>query len=134
MEKKNSIEYQLEYYVGEYIFDHFLPTISTDIIKSRKVIQVSDEDAAENVKLEEIWENCSKPESGESDEWKAYRAHKVMLGKKYLPHILKCYVPKIKVNNINELKEGIINSLWNTDLCAYSLKPENIKIEKEEFN
>ena len=54
IETKNSLtsEYQLGYYVGEYIVSRFLPTLSTDIIQSRRVINVSEEDTEENKRLD----------------------------------------------------------------------------------
>lgn len=130
--KKYTLESQLGFFVGEYIYMHFLPTISTDMLKSRKVVQVSEKDTEENNRLETMWIGCAKNDNSETEEWKAYRAHSVMLGEKYLPHVLKCRVPQIHVENIEEFKRGLIDSLWNCDLCAYSLKPDNIKINNQE--
>jgi len=130
--KKYSLESQLGFYVGEYIYQHFLPTLSTDKLKSRKVVQVSEEDAVENARLETVWAACMKSNDSETEEWKAYYNHNKMLELKYLPHVLKCHIPQIYVENIEEFKKGLIDSLWNSDLCVYSLKPENIKIGSQE--
>lgn len=133
--KKLSIESQLGYYVGEYIYHRFLPTISTDMLQTRKVIQVSEEETVENKRLEDVWFESSQKNretNGDKELWNAYHAHNKMLQEKYLPHILICLVPQIEVENIKEFKDGLIRSLWDTDLCSYSLKPENIKIENDE--
>lgn len=112
MKKKISLEYQLGYYVGEFIYSNFLPTLSTDLLKSRNVINVSDEDASENTRLESLWSFCSKSnDNNTKKKWKAYHAHNVMLHEKYLPHNLKCHIPKINVEDIEEFKSGLINSL-----------------------
>lgn len=49
--KKLTAEYQLGYYVGEYIYSRFLPTLSTlstDLLQTRNVIKVFEEDELEN--------------------------------------------------------------------------------------
>ena len=50
-----SSEKQLGFFVGEYIISHYLPTLSTSILKTRKVIQVNDEDSKEHEKLDKEW-------------------------------------------------------------------------------
>jgi hypothetical protein len=133
---QHTLESQLGFYVGEYIYFRYLPTLSTDSLQSRKVIKVSDEDTVENQRLESEWIKSTKRDrssDGVTEEWKAYLAHNRMLGEKYLPHYLKCHVPQVHIENIEEFKKGLINSLWNTDLCAYSLKPENIEIKNDDY-
>jgi hypothetical protein len=140
MREKPTVEAQLGYYIGEFIFHKHLPTLSTDMLRSRKVINVSEEDANEHERLETAYRNYafskdrSKNEKkGEHPTWIELRKHGKMLEEKYLPHVLKCYVPQIYVDNIDEVKKGIIASLWDCDMCAYSLKPENIKISTDEW-
>ena len=53
--KSQSLESQLGYFVGEYIVHRNLPTLSTNLMRSRKVIQVSEEDAKENERLNAEW-------------------------------------------------------------------------------
>lgn len=131
---KLTLDYQLGFYVGEYIYDRILPTLSTDELKTRKVINVSEEDTIENKRLHKEWiekvvYGGNKINVSENIFWKAYFEHNNMLEKKYLPHTLECHVPTLYFDNIDEFKNGLIESLWNSDLCAYSLKPENIKIK-----
>lgn len=133
---QQSLEFQLGFYVGEYIFHRFLPTLSTDDLRSRIVIKVSDEDTIQNKHLANRWfestrKNRVKKETDEEKNplWIEYYQHNKMLERKYLPHILKCHIPTIhNVKNIEKLKDGIIASLWDCDMCAYSLKSENITI------
>lgn len=138
--KNASLELQLGYYVGEYICHRYLPTLSTDSLLTRKVIQVSPEDTAENQRLEKEWfSTCYGTKSQEispeqKEKWKAYYEHNKMLNVKYLPHTLKCYVPQVNIDkmNIDDFKKGLTASLWDSDACAYSLKPENVKISNDE--
>lgn len=133
--KKLTLESQLGFYVGEQIVDDYLPTLSTGV-RSRQVIEVSEEDVTENNRLQEEWyettsygrKHDSDGNTGNKEKWELYFQHNKMLEKKYLPEILKCYVGILNVENIDEFKKGIINSLWNSDICCYSLKSENIKI------
>jgi hypothetical protein len=131
--KKLTAEYQFGYYAGEYIYMNFLPTLSVDGLQSRNVIKVSDEEEAEAKRLQDIW---FPPEGFEASKdkttWNNLRAYHEMLEAKYLPAELKCHMPCLNVVNEAEFKEGLISSLWDTDLCHYSLKPENIRIEHDE--
>lgn len=132
--KEQTLESQLGYFVGEHIVHKDLPTLSTDLILSRNVIQVSEDDIEENKKLEVEWyhsisNGCDENhENGSKKKWEKYYNHHKMLEKKYLPEKLVCYIKPLNVGNIDEFKNGLITSLWNCDMCAYSLKPENIKI------
>ena len=139
MESKERLtaEYQFGYYVGEEIVTRHLPTITTDMIKSRNQIKVSDEDTEENKRLhDEWWETgqygSRKDEELNKENWKLYRQNMVMLEKKYLPNPLKCNIDLLNIRDEKEFKDGLIHSLWNCDMCTYSLKPEDIKIYDDE--
>lgn len=128
--KKLTAEYQLGYYVGEYIYSRFLPTLSTDILQTRNVIEVSEEDELENKRLFDKWII-----DNDIEKWDLYHQHNKMLEKKYLPHELKCHFDLLHIKKEKIFKDGLINSLWNCDLCCYSLKPEDIIIEHDlDFN
>ena len=136
--KKLTAEYQLGYYVGEYIYSRFLPTLSTDILQTRTVIKVSEEDELENKRLYDEWFKTSRfgsewngVEFGNTDKWDLYQQHNKMLEKKYLPHKLRCHFNLLHIKKEKQFKDGLINSLWNCDLCYYSLKPEDITIEHD---
>lgn len=138
--KEQSLESQLGYYVGEYIVRTHLPTISTDSIRSRNCIIVSEEDSIENKRLEEEWYSTTryggnhngKDENGDKEKWEEYYNHNKFLEYKYLPHKLICHLRPLNVENIEEFKKGLSWSLWDCDMCSYSTKPENIKIYDDE--
>jgi hypothetical protein len=141
-EKKESkerltAEYQFGYYVGEDIVRRFLPTITTDSLLTRTQVKVSDEDSEKNKRLhDEWWETCkygSNPNEVVNKEiWNSYHQHNKMLEKKYLPNPLKCHIDLLNIRDEKDFKDGLIHSLWNCDMCSYSLKPEDIKIYDDE--
>jgi hypothetical protein len=124
--KKLTAEYQLGYYVGEYIYSRFLPTLSTDLLQTRNVIKVSEEDELENKRLCDEWSV-----DGWNGNWVEYYQHNQMLEKKYLPHELKCHFDLLHIKKEKQFKDGLINSLWGCDMCYYSLNPEDITIEQD---
>ena len=133
-----SMDYQLGYYVGEHIVNRYLPTLSTDMIQSRNVIKVSEEDEIENKRLDEEWFKTTRhnddwdgENDGDKEKWKLYLQHNKMLEKKYLPKKLDCHLRLLKINDEKEFKEGLRSSLWDCDMCSYNIEIENIKIEYE---
>ncbi len=133
-----SMDYQLGYYVGEHIVNRYLPTLSTDMIQSRNVIKVSEEDEIENKRLDNEWFKTTRYNDdwdGEGDEdkqkWELYKQHNKMLEQKYLPKKLDCHLRLLKINDEKEFKEGLRSSLWDCDMCSYNIEIENIKIEYE---
>ena len=129
--KNVSMDYQLGFYIGENIVDNYLPTLSTDMIHSRKVIQVSEEDEIENNRLDDEWFNSCTHErgnSGDKEKWDAYFNHNKMLEKKYLPETLECVFSLLRIDDMKKFKEGLRSSLWNCDMCSYNIDEENIKI------
>jgi hypothetical protein len=66
------------------------------------------------------------------ENWNLYHQHNKMLEKKYLPNPLKCHIDLLNVRDEKDFKDGLIHSLWNCDMCSYSLKPEDIKIYDDE--
>lgn len=142
--KKLSLEFQLGFYIGEYIVHKKLPTLSTDMLTSRKVIKVSEEDTKENERLDKEWYETTEYGSKKGEEnidvlrkdaWEKYKENNEMLKKKYLPNPLVCYLPFINVVNLEELKKGIKTSLWDCDMCSYNTDDDKIKIydDKEGF-
>jgi hypothetical protein len=123
MERK-TVEYQLGEYVGEYIYFKYLPTLSTDMLLTRNVITVSEEDTnAHNILNEKWYKSKSK------EDWDNLQEHYKFLKEKYLPKELVCSIPKIDVNNMDELLDGMIMSLWDCDICHYSLNRSDVIIE-----
>lgn len=139
--EKVSMDFQLGFFVGEYIVHRFLPTLSTDGLHSRNVINVSEEDAVENKRLSDEWLNTTRygsnfneeSENGDKEKWELYHQHNKMLEKKYLPQTLETGIQLIRIDNEEKFKEGLRHSLWNCDMCSYDIEPENIKIENDLF-
>ena len=132
--KNVSMDWQLGYYIGENIVDNYLPTLSTDMIYSRKVIQVSEEDTIENKRLDEEWFNSClhvKGDSGDKEKWEAYFNHNKMLEKKYLPQTLECVFSLIGIRDMKKFKDGLRNSLWNCDMCSYNIDEDKIEITND---
>lgn len=135
-----SVEYQLGDYIGEYIIFHYLPTLNIDIIKSRNVIKVSKNEKLKISELEKKWTetfNLNPKDNnflkGDSELWIEYSKFYNFLAEKYLPKVLKCRIHPLNVENMAELKRGIIDKLWGCDICLYNLEPENIKIYDDEY-
>lgn len=142
IEHKNSLtlDYQLGVYVGFEIINRFLPTLSTDMIQSRVVIDVSNEDTDENDRLDTEWYETTRyggkwdgvTENGDKTKWDLYHNHNKMLEKKYLPHKMICHLGVLNIQNMDEFKSGLRTSLWDCDMCSYNIEPENIKIYDDE--
>jgi len=129
--KNVGMDYQLGFYIGENIVDNYLPTLSTDMIHSRKVIKVSEKDEIENNRLDDEWFNSCTHErgnSGDKEKWEAYFNHNKVLERKYLPQTLECVFSLIRIDDMNKFKEGIKESLWNCDMCSYNIDEEKIEI------
>jgi len=122
--ERRTVEYQLGDYVGEYIFMKYLPTLSTDMLLTRNVITVSEEDTNQHDYLTEKWYKSKSQE-----DWKLLQDNDKILTEKYLPKELVCSVPKIDVDNMDEFLEGLIDNLWDCDICHYSLNRSDIIIE-----
>jgi hypothetical protein len=137
IKKELTATYQLGYYVGAEIYNRYLPTLSSDMLHSRIVIQISEEDSEENKRLEEEWSATTQygnaPDTEKNKEhWALYHAHNKMLDGKYLPNPLVCHLAVLNVEDWEEFKSGLIHYLWDCDLCSYSLKPEDIEIYDDE--
>lgn len=145
LEHKNklTLEYQLGLFIGEYIVDKFLPTLSVDSLTTKNNISVTCAEGDEYRRLDDAWFNKRHSVKGATDkekndlsenEWKSYRAHHEMLIEKYLPKKLECFIPLLNVaeNKLNELKQGISTALWDSDMSHYSTKIENIDIRDDE--
>jgi hypothetical protein len=133
----DTIDYILGSYIGEYIVNDFLVTLSTDLIRTKNVIQVSAEDTAKLKALNDAWfpvalkdKTIGNTES--KDEWEAMQEFYQYLAKKYLPEELVIKLPFPDVHHIDHVKEAIRDVLWDCDCCSYCIeKNEDIVIEHE---
>lgn len=132
-----TIDWDLGYFMGEYIVTHYLPRISTDFITGRNVYQVSAEEMAEHNRLDQIWGDLSMAERNEKKHtieynkaWNAFRRYANDLYKKYLPPVLECHLPQINLDKVNMecLKKGISYALWDCDMSHYDSNIDKIEI------
>lgn len=116
------LNYQLGLYVGEYITRRFLPTLSTDMLKTHTIVEVSEEDAERHRIVDEALHSTWKINRGSENivkEFEAFKALNNELAKKYLSEKLDCLVPKIYPTDMDTFKEGLYDQLWDTDLSHY---------------
>jgi len=135
-ERFNSLtsEYQLGYYIGEYIFYHFLPTIEIDSIHTRKLIKMDPAEKEVFEKLDNDWFELyqkTKEFGAENPLWGQVQMMRKQFEEKYLPKELICHLPPTNIRDESEFKRGLIVSLWNCDICHYSLNPDDIVIEQD---
>jgi hypothetical protein len=129
--KSLTAEYQFGYYVGEYIYFRYLPTISIDSIHTLRNIRVSSEEQVKFNELNNAWYDKTEKEENGDAEWEQLLAYRREMEEKYLPHELVCHFDPLNITNEAEFKAGLRRSLWDCDICHYSIEPEDITIEME---
>jgi hypothetical protein len=146
--KTSTLEWQLGYYVGEYIVHNFLPDLSIDCYgeHGKRTIIVSEEETEEYKRLNKAWNDATDAPGAARDkwgkvdykvvgvkEWSDYIAYRTMLKYKYLPPFLECYVPQIHIDTDKkeEFIKGIECALWNSDMSYYWCPPDT-QIENDE--
>lgn len=128
-----SYSYGLE--IGDDIAEH-LPTLSCDSLKSRNVIQVTYGEAQELYRLDAVWyDNHSKINEGENDpNWILLQAEHRKLEAKYIPQTHTWFrmggLPEGL--NIDQFKQGIVNSMWNCDYSHYSCDVNDVEVNVKE--
>lgn len=118
----SDLNYQLGTYVGEVIEFRYLPTLSTDGLKTHNVIEVSPEDAERHRIVSEALNKTYKFNGGNGDSQKEFEAFKALnheLARKYLPEKLECMVPKIQPTDMKQFHEGLKDQIWDTDRSWY---------------
>lgn len=124
------LNYQLGLYVGEYIIACHLPTLSTDMLLTRTIIQVSPEETAEWEKLDSkygpLYISSKDPDRVAKEEARTkifYENRKWYhkLEEKYLPETIKVPVPRVVPTNMKQFTQGIKNALWNCDRSHYRI-------------
>jgi hypothetical protein len=122
MKREVNESYDLGQLAGELIEFKYLPTLETDMIKTRNVVKVEEDELIENRRLETILNNTYKFNGGEGDsavEHKAWIDHVYILAEKHLPNELICRITNVTPSCIDSFKEGLTDYLWNTDLSWY---------------
>jgi len=113
------LNYQLGMYVGEHITLKYLPTLSTDSVKSYVEIEVSEEDTERHEQVHNALKDAWDKRESSEEAFNIYKALNNELARKYLSEKLECMVPKIYPTNMDKFKEGLKDQLWNTDLSHY---------------
>jgi len=113
------LNYQLGMYVGEHITLKYLPTLSTDLVKSYVEIEVSEEDTERHKQVHNALKDAWDKRESSEEAFNIYKALNNELARKYLSEKLECMVPKIYPTNMDKFKEGLKDQLWNTDLSHY---------------
>jgi len=130
--KKQSLEYQLGFHIGNYIVCQYLVVLDIDSLQTRNVINVSVDEKNKYEQLNDKWFNTVLfKELNSTDNWKELRLFHNEMIKKYIPEELICYVDYFDVENMSEFKDGLEDSLWNSDLSHYSLN-EIVEISEDE--
>lgn len=137
MDKSKSVQYNLGLMVGEYIVSRYLPTLSIYYLKTNNLIEITDEEKSEHKRLDEIFDNTSRGDKElYKTNWNALKAYESSLERKYYPKILECnIVAHINLDdNLDDVKQGIFDSLWDCDCCSYNIDFDKIKIEDAPHN
>ena len=116
------LNYQLGLYVGEFITRRYLPTLSTDMLKTHTIVQVSEEDAERHKVVDEALIKTYDWNRGDGNSKEAFETFKALnneLATKYLSEKLECLVPKIYPTDMDTFKQGLKDQLWDTDLSHY---------------
>lgn len=129
-----TLAYQLGMYVGEYIVNGFLPTISVDSIHTSKNISVTCGEGDECRRLNDLWFRKTHTREDSDAEWSALRAYHAMLEDKYLPEMLECHIAPLNVSDADmpEFKRGLGVALWDCDCSHYSTDPDDITVSDDE--
>jgi len=125
--KKVSLNYQLGLYVGEYIIALHLPTLSTDMLLTRTIIEVSPEETAEWQSMDKqlepyMWGSKRHDKEGYRKLFYENRKWYHKLEEKYLPETLKIMVPKVYPTNMKQFAKGIEIALWDCDRSHYKIQ------------
>lgn len=144
-EREKYLLHLVGHYMGDEIYNKSLPTMDSDgymyglRVKNRyePMVNTTYGETKEYKRLSDIWFKKTNDGTGESKkEWQEKLRYRYYLKEKYLPHNLTCYLGKVNLGSEEELeiiKKGLIVSLWNCDVCEYSLKKENIEIFNDKY-
>lgn len=139
MEETN-LDNQLGFFIGEYIYFTTLPTLSSDFGTTRNCIKVTEEEEVKERDLSSVWHDLYSSTKGSDEDkketskkaWDDYQEFRNLLKDKYLPSEIRTLVPCLRIENMEEFKQGLIDSLWNSDVCQYSLNKNDIKVETDQ--
>lgn len=118
---KKSLSWQIGILIGEKIVEEKLITLSTDMLKSRNVIEVSKELTD---KWKEMGDACFKLSCARKEDeytkmfYENLAWYKKNIEQVYLPKEIVCYYNFIYTNE-EDFIEGVNLALWDCDLSHY---------------
>lgn len=121
--------------IGELVWLTKMPTLSSDMIRNRVIIEVTQEETDEQERLKNEWLASYRDGDGnrsdeyDRDKWTVYQTYYRYLLDKYLPKEIKFHT-WMAIEDNDMFRKGLIQSLWDSDGCHYSLDNEDIKIEQ----
>lgn len=114
------LNFQLGLLAGEIIYQKYLPTLSTDMMKTKVIIEVTDkDDLAKQAEFEKRYDEALGNEDKFSQVHKEWLEFYKPMERKYLPKTIECKIEKIHPTDLDKFKEGLNTYLWNTDLSHY---------------
>lgn len=116
-------DYQLGFFVANRIQP---PTLSIDPVHSQNMITILYGERKQHDQLLNDWHAAFK-QGGADDAWKKFTSYRDALHDKYLPEEWVTALPMIKIQDLEQFRQGIIAYLWGEDNCNYSLNPEDIE-------
>ena len=118
------LNYQLGWLTGEIIYEKYLPTLSTDMLHSKVVIEVTDKsDLEKHNKFEKQMDQTLNNPDEYSKIHKEWLEFYKPMARKYLPKILECRSSYFIIpTDIELFKKGLNDYLWDTDLSWYTAK------------
>jgi hypothetical protein len=125
--KIDDLNYYLGISVGEHIVHNFLPTLSTDSLKTFNLIEVSDEETQIWNEMYDKWYSLAMikyDDDNDEESTKVFYENLkwyLKLEEKYLPETINIRITKVKPTNIVEFQRGIEEALWDCDLSHYSV-------------
>lgn len=122
----NSYSYNRGEKIGEMLFRKMLHVdYSGHFTESPSWIQIDGNERNILNKLERFYKQSNKRE-----DWNRILKFYNELDYKYLPHSISEYIDVIEDINIKEFKDGLVDYLWDTDFCSYSLDNSSIEIDE----
>jgi hypothetical protein len=124
-------DYQLGFFVANRIQP---PTLSIDTCHSQNMITILYGERKKYERLQNVWHSLfstAKSNAKADEAFEELTAYRDTLYDKYLPEEWIVALPMIKVNNLEQFKQGIIAYLWGEDNCNYSLNQEDIEFVLE---
>jgi hypothetical protein len=141
---RHSKDFQIGFYVGEIIYEKYLPCTDADMLQTNHIIPLLPEDLIEYKRLDKEWSDYSWNNFGDKkDKDPVIKAEKLRLfnisrnfwyvaAKKVLPSVLKCDIlPLPRRLDVDEFKKGLRYFLWDCDRWSYSLEFDDIIISEE---